>query len=135
MSMKEVVAIVRMNRMNETKRRLAEEGFPALNAVKVLGRGKGQVDYRLLRGAEAGAEEAIALLGHGPQLIPKRMVSLVVSEKEVPLVIKTLIECNCTGQAGDGKIFVLPMSDAVRIRTGESGLKAIDETSDRPVKP
>lgn len=128
--MKEIVAIVRMNKMNQTKQSLADAGFPALHAVKVLGRGKGQVDYRLLRGAEAGAEEAIALLGQGPQLIPKRMVSLIVADDKVPLAIQTIIECNRTGQAGDGKIFVLPVSDAVRIRTGETGNVAIDEASE-----
>lgn len=124
--MKEVVAIVRMNMMNQTKQSLADAGFPALNAVKVLGRGKGQVDYRLLRGAESGAEEAIAQLGQGPQLIPKRMVSLVVTDEKVPLVVQTIIQSNQTGQAGDGKIFVLPVSDAVRIRTSENGDAAID---------
>jgi nitrogen regulatory protein PII 2 len=131
--LKEIVAIVRINKMNQTKQRLAEAGFPALHATRVLGRGKGQVDYRLLHGAEAGAEEAIALLGRGPQLIPKRMINLMVSDDEVPQVIRILIECNSTGQAGDGKIFVLPLGDAVRIRTGESGLKAIDETAGRRV--
>ena len=133
--MKEVVAIVRMNMMNQTKQSLADVGFPALNAVKVLGRGKGQVDYRLLRGAESGAEEAIAQLGLGPQLIPKRMVSLVVADEKVPLVVQTIIECNRTGQAGDGKIFVLPVSDSVRIRTGESGDAAIDGGDERRVAP
>lgn len=133
--MKEVVAIVRMNKMNQTKQSLADVGFPALNAVKVLGRGKGQVDYRLLRGAESGAEEAIAQLGLGPQLIPKRMVSLVVTDEKVPLVVRTIIDCNQTGQAGDGKIFVLPVSDALRIRTGESGDAAIDGGDEGRVAP
>jgi len=133
--LKEVVAIVRMNKMNQTKQSLADVGFPALNAVKVLGRGKGQVDYRLLRGAESGAEEAIAQLGLGPQLIPKRMVSLVVTDEKVPLVVRTIIDCNQTGQAGDGKIFVLPVSDALRIRTGESGDAAIDGGDEGRVAP
>jgi nitrogen regulatory protein PII 2 len=124
-----------MNKMNQTKQSLADVGFPALNAVKVLGRGKGQVDYRLLRGAESGAEEAIAQLGLGPQLIPKRMVSLVVTDEKVPLVVRTIIDCNQTGQAGDGKIFVLPVSDALRIRTGESGDAAIDGGDEGRVAP
>jgi nitrogen regulatory protein PII 2 len=121
--------------MNQTKQSLADVGFPALNAVKVLGRGKGQVDYRLLRGAESGSEEAIAQLGLGPQLIPKRMVSLVVTDEKVPLVVRTIIDCNQTGQAGDGKIFVLPVSDALRIRTGESGDAAIDGGDEGRVAP
>jgi nitrogen regulatory protein PII 2 len=130
LAVKEIVAIVRINKMNQTKQALADAGFAAFNATKVLGRGRGQVDFRLLRGAAAGAEEAIAMLGRGPQLIPKRMINLVVSDEEVPLVIQTLLETNSTGRAGDGKIFVLPVDDSVRIRTGESGIPAVD--GDRP---
>lgn len=133
--MKEIVAIVRMNMMNQTKQSLADAGFSSLHAVSVLGRGKGQVDYRLLRGAEAGAEEAIAQLGQGPQLIPKRMISLVVADDAVPVAVQTIIDCNRTGQPGDGKIFVLPVGDAVRIRTGQSGNAAIDDGAERRVAP
>lgn len=127
--MKEIVAIIRINKMNLTKRRLADAGFPSFTATKVLGRGKGQVDFRLLRGAEAGAEEAIALLGQNPRLVPKRMINLMVPDDQVSLAVQTLIECNSAGQAGDGKIFVLPLHDAVRVRTGEQGDVAVDEAA------
>ena len=110
--MKEVVAIVRMNKMNQTKQSLADVGFSASSAVKVLGRGKGQVDYRLLRGAESGAEEAIAQFGLGADSDPQAAVTVVVPDKMVPARGETIIGCNQTGQAGDGKIFVLPVSDA-----------------------
>lgn len=127
--MKEILAIIRMNKMNQTKRALAEVGVASMTARKVMGRGKGKVDYLLLKGAEEGYEEAITQLAPGPKLIPKRMLTLVVPDNRVEVVINTLVELNQTGNHGDGKIFVLPVHDAHRIRTAESGEKAIDENA------
>jgi nitrogen regulatory protein PII 2 len=126
--MKEVLAVIRMNRMNATKQALAEAGLAAFTARKVMGRGKGKVDYLLLRGAEEGHEEAISQLGPGPKLIPKRMLSIVAPDAAVPLLVKTLIDVNQTGSPGDGKIFVLPVDETIRVRTAESGEAALDET-------
>jgi nitrogen regulatory protein PII 2 len=125
--MKEVLAVIRMNKINETKRALAGAGIASITARKVVGRGKGKVDYLLLQGAQQGYEEAINQLGPGPKLIPKRMLTIVVPEKLVPKVVKTIIDINQTGSPGDGKIIVLPMRDAVRVRTGKTGAEALDE--------
>lgn len=125
--MKEVIAIVRMNKINQTKQALAEAGFPAFTATKVLGRGKGNVDFRLLRGAENGHEEAIAQLGQGPKLIPKRMIKVAVPDQKVEAVVNVIIAANRTEHPGDGKIFIVPLIDAVRVRTSETGDKALDE--------
>lgn len=57
--MKEVIAIIRMNKMNETKRALSAAGISSLTARKVIGRGKGKVDFLLLEGARSGYDEAI----------------------------------------------------------------------------
>ncbi len=76
--MKEVLAVVRMNKMNATKQALADAGIASFTARKVVGRGKGKVDFLLLRGAQEGYEEAISQLAPGPKLIPKRMISVVV---------------------------------------------------------
>ena len=119
--MKEVLAIIRMNKMNETKRALS------LTARKVVGRGKGKVDYLLLQGAEEGFDEAIQQLGPGPKLIPKRMLNIVVTDDKVDLVVKTIIKVNKTGSPGDGKIFIERIMDAVRVRTGEAGDAAVVE--------
>ena len=78
--MKEVTAIIRMDKMNFTKLALSEAGFSSLTASKVLGRGRGQVDFRVLRGAAEGREEAIAELGSKPRLIPKRIITIVVPD-------------------------------------------------------
>lgn len=125
--MKEVLAIIRMNKMNQTKRALADAGVSSLTARKVVGRGVGKVDYLLLQGAEEGVDEAIQQLGPGPKLIPKRMINMVVPDDKVDLVVKTIIKINKTGSPGDGKIFIEPMLDAIRVRTGEAGDAAIAE--------
>ena len=67
----------------------------------------------------------MALLGERGKLYPKRMITVVVPDKEVKTVVETIIEANKTGKPGDGKIFVLPIGDAVRVRTAETGEKSI----------
>ncbi|MFP4433063.1 MAG: P-II family nitrogen regulator [Planctomycetota bacterium] len=125
--MKEIIAIVRMNMMNKTKRALSEAGISSFTARKVMGRGKGKVDYLLLKGAEAGYDEAINQLAPGPKLIPKRMLTIVIPDELVEKTVETLIQVNQTGSPGDGKIFVSPVLDALRVRTGESGNEVLDE--------
>lgn len=125
--MKEIFAVVRMNKMNETKRALADAGVPSVTARDVLGRGKGLVDLHVLRGAEKGYEEAIEQLSQGGRLVPKRALVMVVPDNLKDRVVKILIRINQTGKSGDGVIFVSPCMDAVRIRTGEDGNSALDE--------
>jgi len=123
--MKEIIAVVRMDTMNQTKKALTKAGIDSMFAHECHGRGKGLVDVKILAGASAGYEEAIALLGEKGKLYAKRMLTMVVNDKLVDTVVQTLIETNQTGKPGDGKIFVLPVNDAVRVRTGEIGEKAL----------
>jgi nitrogen regulatory protein PII 2 len=124
--MKQVLAIIRINMMGPTKKALVEAGFSAFTVRKVLGRGKGSVDIRVIHGAEQGRPEAIAhLKDDGPMLMPKRLVNIAVTDEDTPKLIETLVAANKTGNPGDGKIFVLPIEDAVRIRTGENGKAAL----------
>ena len=125
--MKEVMAIVRLNMMNKTKKALGEAGISSITARDALGRGKGLVDLHLLKGAERGYEEAIEQLGSSQRLVPKRAMIMVVPDEMVERTVKTVIRVNRTGKSGDGMIFVLPVYDAVRVRTGESGDDALDE--------
>ncbi|MCB5286125.1 MAG: P-II family nitrogen regulator [Desulfobulbus sp.] len=123
--MKEVIAIVRMNMMNQTKKALTEAGVDAFFAHEANGRGVGFINTHILAGAEDGYEEAASLLGEKGKLYPKRVVTIVVEDDFVDTVVDSIISVNKTGKPGDGKIFVLPLKDAVRVRTGESGTKSI----------
>ncbi len=123
--MKEIMAVIRMNKMNQTKKALADAGIPAFVAREGYGRGRGLVNQAVLEGAAAGNEDAIALLGSKGRLYPKRIISIVVPDTQVKAVVDALVSVNKTGQAGDGKIFVMPVSDSVRVRTGEAGDAAI----------
>lgn len=98
-----------------------------MNAKECLGRGKGLVDFKVLQGAELGYEEAISQLGQSQRLVPKRMLSFVVPDKLVSRVVSTIIEVNKTGKSGDGKIFVMPILESYKVRTGESGDAVLDE--------
>jgi nitrogen regulatory protein PII 2 len=122
------MAIIRINMMNKTKEALTAANISSFTATgRVLGRGKGKVDYRLVKGAEQESEEAIAQLGYGPKLVPKRLITVVVPDHLVSTVVDTLISVNKTGNAGDGKIFVLPVKESYRVRTGEAGESVLDE--------
>lgn len=122
--MKEIIAIIRPNKMTATKEALADLGFPGMTAVAVLGRGRqrgisGELNIDV--STEMLAKEKSA----GMKYIPKRMISVVVEDDDVEKVIKAVISTNQTAQIGDGKIFVCPMDNAVRVRTKEEGRKAI----------
>ena len=123
--MKEVIAIVRMNMMDQTKKALTEAGVAAFFAHEANGRGVGFINTHILAGAEDGYEEAASLLGEKGKLYPKRVVTIVVEDDVVDTVVEAIISVNKTGKPGDGKIFVLPLKDAVRVRTGETGARSI----------
>jgi nitrogen regulatory protein PII 2 len=125
--MKELIAIVRMNMMNKTKRALADAGLGSITGRDALGRGKGVVDMQLLKGAEQGYEEAIAQLGQSQRLIPKRALLMVVNDEQVDKAVKAIIRVNQTGKSGDGMIFVMPCQEAIRVRTGERGEDTLDD--------
>lgn len=124
--MKEVMAVIRMDKMNQTKAALLEAGVPAFFARAAEGRGKGLVNAQILKGAAAGVEEAAALLGEKGRLYPKRVLTVVVADEQVEDVVEAIMEVNRTGKPGDGKIFVCPVADSVRVRTGESGSKSVE---------
>jgi len=124
--MKEVVAIVRMNKMNQTKKALTDAGIAAFFAHEAWGRGKGLVNAEVAAAAAAGNQEAAEILGSKGKLFAKRMVTVVVPDEKVKVVVDAISAANKTGKPGDGKIFVLPLSDSVRVRTGETGPCAVE---------
>ncbi|MGD9931820.1 MAG: P-II family nitrogen regulator [Mangrovibacterium sp.] len=120
--MKMILAIIRIDKMNETKKALTEAGITSMTATgKVFGRGKGLWDAKVLEGVKNDTPEALAHLGKEPRLRPQRVLNIAVSDHNVQLTIDTIIEVNQTPAPGDGKIFVLPLDDAIRVRTGEVG--------------
>jgi nitrogen regulatory protein PII 2 len=121
---KEIIAIIRPNKMGATKKALDRLGFPSMSAVAVLGRGK----QRGIAG-EIGVAISPKVLGQAEframDYVPKRMLSIVVPESDAPAIVRTIIQVNQTGNIGDGKIIVCPVEEAARIRTGETGDRAI----------
>ena len=115
--LKEVIAVIRPERWTQTKAQLQRLRWPAFTQQRVLGRGRARgLRYLPRQGASPRA---------GIRYLPKRMVSWVVEETQVEPLIQAIIEVNRSGHIGDGKIFVLPIGDAMRIRTGERGLDAV----------
>jgi nitrogen regulatory protein PII 2 len=124
--MKQIVAFIRQQRFNRTRTALADAGFSSFTARKVVGRGRGEVDTAASRRAAAAAEPG-ALSGEGSMLLPRRMLTVVVKDDDADVAIRTIIGVNKTGVPGDGKIFVLPVHEASRIRTREHGTEALSE--------
>ncbi len=124
--MKEVIAIIRRHRLQETKAGLLGIGIPALTMVSVEGRGK----QKGLPGWNYELDPTLTEIeekntGVSMRFVPKRMIYAVVEDEDVPKVVETIIRTNQSGHIGDGKIFVCPVEDAIRVRTGESGEQAL----------
>ncbi len=128
--MKEIIAIIRRHKMEETKSALMGLGYSSMTMLSVDGRGKQkgiggmacELDPELLDVKEKYGEKA-------PQVtlsfIPKRMLTMIVEDKCAPRVVQAIISVNQTGHVGDGKIFVCPIEETVRIRTDERGDQAL----------
>ena len=123
--MKEVMCIIRLNKVSKTKEALAEAGFPSITCRKVLGRGQKSIDKALLEAyMEAGNLPPTSFgenLSERGRLIPKRLITLVVKDEAVKAVVDAVLEVNSTGTPGDGKIFVLPVEEVYRVRDGQVG--------------
>lgn len=125
--MKCIMSIIRINKMNKTKRALRDAGFSSMTATgSVFGRGKGLWDAKVIEGAKNDQPEAIELLGKEPRLRPQRVLQIIVPDHKVSDCVETIIEANQSKSPGDGKIFVLPVNEAIRVRTAESGDLVLD---------
>ncbi|MCS7207804.1 MAG: P-II family nitrogen regulator [Dehalococcoidia bacterium] len=113
--MKKVEAIIRPERLDRVKDALAAAGFVGLNVVNVTGRGTQRgVVYQ----GRAGERYVVDML-------PKVKLELVVPDSAVEQVVNLIIQNARTGNIGDGKIFIIPVDDAIRVRTGERGDQAL----------
>ena len=122
--MKEIMAIVRQNKVNATKNALADAGFPAFTCRKIMGRGKNPIDPNVVQTILAATEMPISPVGEyiteASRLIPKRCFVLVVTDEEVKRLVEVIMDVNSTENPGDGKIFVLPITESYRVRDGQS---------------
>lgn len=125
--MKEIIAIIRLKKVGATKEALAQMGVPSVTAIPVLGRGK----QRGMAG-ELNIEIRSELIDQGlaaglnyMKYVPKRLLYVVARDEEVDELVATIIKINQSEQIGDGKIFVSALDEAIRIRTDETGEKAI----------
>ncbi len=112
--MKKVEAIVKPFKLEEVKEALAGIGIQGMTITEVKGFGRQKGHKELYRGAEYVVE-----------FLPKMKVEVIVPDDMVDRTIKAIVDAASTGRIGDGKIFVYPVDDAIRIRTGESGDIAI----------
>jgi len=112
--MKLIEAIIKPFKLDEVKDALAEIGIEGITVSEVKGFGRQKGHTELYRGAEYVVD-----------FIPKVKLEIAVMDELVAKVVETIEVTAKTGRIGDGKIFVLPLENAVRIRTGESGSEAV----------
>jgi len=119
--MKEIIAIIRPSKMNATKKSLDELNIPSVTAAPVSGRGHQRGLNPILTGIEI-SKDAL-LKGHitGMKFVPKRMLIIVAKDEDVDVIVNAIVKSNKTGYIGDGKIFICPTDNALRIRTNETG--------------
>jgi len=137
--MKEITAIIRRDKIQESKKALVDLGYPSLTIQSVEGRGKqkgamcAEMDSEMpdsfCTAVKLKATPSSYALDHAlPKIalfVPKRLLTIVVPDDVVTTLVKALIKANQTGKAGDGKIFVSPIEGALRVRTGERDGEAI----------
>ncbi len=112
--MKKIEAIIKPFKLDEVKDALQALDIRGLTITEVKGFGRQKGHTEIYRGAEYIVD-----------FIPKVKLELILDDGQVPAVLKTLQESARTGKIGDGKIFVLPVEEVIRIRTGETGAAAI----------
>jgi nitrogen regulatory protein P-II 1 len=112
--MKKVEAIIKPFKLDEVKEALSQIGIQGLTVSEVKGFGRQKGHTELYRGAEYVVD-----------FLPKVKLEVIVKDEQVGQVVDTIEKAAKTGRIGDGKIFVLPIEDIVRIRTGERGRDAI----------
>jgi len=112
--MKKIEAIVREERFHLIKIALEHKGFISMTVSDIMGRGKQKGVSLKWRSGE-----------HRIEFLPKKKIEMVVDDEDCDLIVDTICEKGCTGSAGDGKIFVLPVEDVIRIRNKERGPEAV----------
>lgn len=118
--MKQVIIILRPNCYFKTKEALSENRFFAMSTKEVLGRGKAHVSFKTQEGGEKAFDKV-----YEDALVAKKMIEMIVPDEAVDALISVVLSVNSHGREGDGKIFVLPVENSIRIHTGETGEDAL----------
>jgi len=108
--MKLVTAIVKPFRLDDVRNALGEVGIQGMTVSEVKGFGRQRGHTELYRGAEYVVD-----------FLPKAKIEVAVSDDQVERVVESIVDAAKTGKVGDGKIFVTPLEQVLRIRTGETG--------------
>lgn len=112
--MQKIEAIIRHYKLEDVKAALTEKGIIGMTVSEVRGFGRQRGHKEQYRGAEYTVD-----------FLPKLRLEIVLDDPQVPTAIEAITEAAKTGRVGDGKIFVSPVAEVIRIRTGESGGEAI----------
>ncbi|MEM1157245.1 MAG: P-II family nitrogen regulator [Verrucomicrobiota bacterium] len=114
MSVKKIEAVIKPFKLEEVKEALTEIGIEGLTVSEVKGFGRQKGHTEIYRGSEYTVD-----------FLPKVKVEIVLADSLIEKGVETIVKAAKTGKIGDGKIFVLPVEDAIRIRTEEKGDKAV----------
>ncbi len=112
--MRKIEAIIKPFKLDEVKEALHEIGIQGMTVTEVKGFGRQKGHTELYRGAEYVVD-----------FLPKVKVEVILADEQVEAAIEAIVSAANTGRIGDGKIFVLPVEEAIRIRTGEKGPDAV----------
>ena len=112
--MKQIEAIIKPFKLDEVKDALTKAGIQGMTITEVKGFGRQKGHTELYRGAEYSVD-----------FLPKVKIQILVPDDKVAQVVETVVKTAHTGKIGDGKIFVIPVEEVIRIRTGEKGPDAI----------
>jgi nitrogen regulatory protein P-II 1 len=113
-NMQKITAIIRLEKFEEVRSALERKGYPGISLTRIEGHGRQKGLVQQFRGREYTIE-----------MLPKFKLEIVVKDADVKALVDVIMEAAKTGETGDGKIFVSPISEVYRIRTGEKGEAAI----------
>jgi nitrogen regulatory protein P-II 1 len=112
--MKKVEAIIRYEKLADVREALEQLGYPGITITDVKGHGKQEGPVRQWRGKEYRVE-----------LLPKIKIEIVILDEDLGKTVNAITRNAKTGEVGDGKVFVIPVENAFRVRTGDAGENAI----------
>lgn len=112
--MKKIEAVIKPFKLDEVKERLNDIGITGMTLTEVKGFGRQKGHTEIYRGAEYQVD-----------FVPKLQLTLVVDDSMVEKAVSAILDAAATGKIGDGKIFIVPVEQVIRIRTGEQGAEAL----------